>query len=114
MPFSIRAFEDTIAAKVGVKEASNHDMLTAYPIVEEKQGEIVAQFKSTVAILPKSTVILAGNMPLDERITDQELLDLLASDLWKRQDKKAKKDEKTEESKDGKDATTGGKTDKKE
>lgn len=102
LPFAIRAFEDTTAAKIGVKECVAHDLLTAYPVLVEKNGEIVAQFKCTIAVLPKSTVILAGDVPFpverfetDKKITDQELIALLESDLWKKEDKKkaAKKEE---------------------
>jgi methionine aminopeptidase len=65
LPFSIRAFEDSTAAKIGVKEATAHNLLTPYPVYIEKPGELVAQFKCTIAILPKSTVVLAGDIPLN-------------------------------------------------
>lgn len=42
LPFSIRGFEDSTGAKVGVKECVAHDLLTAYPVFVEKAGEIVA------------------------------------------------------------------------
>jgi len=42
LPFSIRSFENTTAAKVGVKECIEHDLLTAYPVLVEKPGEFVA------------------------------------------------------------------------
>jgi len=42
MPFSIRAFEDTTMAKVGVIECTKHDLLTPYPVLIEKPGEYVA------------------------------------------------------------------------
>lgn len=64
LPFSIRSFEDSTATKIGVKECIAHDLLTAYPVLVEKAGEIVAQFKCTIAILPKSTIILAGDLTL--------------------------------------------------
>lgn len=106
LPFSIRAFEESTAAKVGVKECIAHDLLTAYPVLVEKTGEYVAQFKCTIAILPRSTVILAGDIPLaqeryetDKKVGDPELIELLASDLWKKEDKKktAKKEEEKKE-----------------
>jgi methionine aminopeptidase len=50
LPFSIRAFEDTTMAKIGVIECTKHDLLTAYPVLIEKPGEFVAQFKTTVAV----------------------------------------------------------------
>jgi methionine aminopeptidase len=102
LPFSIRAFEDSTAAKVGVKECISHDLLTGYPVLVEKPGEIVAQFKCTIAVLPKSTIILAGDVQVpverfetDKKVNDVELISILESDLWKKDDKKkaAKKDQ---------------------
>ena len=100
LPFAIRAFDDPVGAKVGVKECVDHDLLTGYPVLTEKTGEFVAQFKSTIAVLPRSTVVLAGDIPLaaryesDKKIADGELTALIASDLWKKEDKKkGKKDE---------------------
>ena len=100
LPFAIRAFEDPVGAKVGVKECVEHNLLTGYPVLTEKTGEIVAQFKCTVAVLPRSTVVLAGDVPLaarfesEKKVADGELASLIASDLWKKEDKKkGKKDE---------------------
>ena len=63
LPFSIRGFEDTTAAKVGVKECLAHDLLTPYPVLIEKANEFVAQFKCTIAVQQRSTVVLAGAIP---------------------------------------------------
>ena len=41
LPFSIADFEDATMAKVGVKECLEHDLLTEYPVLEEKAGEFV-------------------------------------------------------------------------
>jgi len=60
LPFSIRGFEDLTGAKVGVKECLTHDLIMAYPVLSEKKGEIVAQFKATVCVQPKSTALLCG------------------------------------------------------
>ena len=65
LPFSIRAMSDQTAAKVGVRECLNHDMLIPYPVLAEKQGEVVAQFKGTVVVQPRSTAVIAGNTPID-------------------------------------------------
>jgi methionine aminopeptidase len=107
LPFSIRAFEDSTAAKIGVKECISHDLLTAYPVLVEKTGEFVAQFKCTVAILPKSTIVLAGGdllLPVErfeteKKVNDVELISILESDLWKKDDKKkaAKKEEESKQ-----------------
>jgi methionine aminopeptidase len=42
LPFAIRSFEDSTAAKIGVKECVAHDLLTSYPVLVEKNGELVA------------------------------------------------------------------------
>lgn len=68
----------------------------------EKAGEIVAHFKCTIAVLPRSTVILAGDLPFakerfnsEKTIQNKEIQDLLASSLWKKEEKKkpSKKEE---------------------
>ena len=99
LPFSIRSFEDSTMAKVGVKECLEHDLLTSYPVLVEKVGEYVAQFKCTIIVQPRSTVVLAGDIPLQverfetaKKIEDPELLTLLAGDLWKKDEKKEKKE----------------------
>jgi curved DNA binding protein len=95
LPFSIRAFQDSTMAKVGVLECIQHDLLTHYPVLTEKPGEFVAQFKCTVALQPRSTVVLAGNVPLQterfetgKAVKDAQLVTLLAGDLWKKEEKK--------------------------
>ena len=42
LPFSIRSCEDKIAAKVGVKECFEHELIMPYPVLTEKPGEFVA------------------------------------------------------------------------
>ena len=100
LPFSIRGFENLTGAKVGVKECVEHDLIMGYPVLSEKTGEFVAQFKGTVVVQPKSTAILCGGRALvgedgyksEHSIKDEELVKLLASDLWKEEKvKKAKK-----------------------
>jgi len=94
--FCLRAFEDQTGAKVGVRECVEHDLLVPYPVLEEKNGEFVAHFKTTVAVMPRSTAVLAGDLELDEtRYTGdhslkEELKALVSSALWKKEDKKKK------------------------
>lgn len=98
LPFSLRAFKDQTGAKVGVRECGDHDMLVAYPVLVEKAGEFVAQFKCTVAVLPRSTCVLSGNLAFDEgrfesehSIKNEKIAALLKQDLWKKvQEKKTK------------------------
>ena len=74
-------------------------MLTPYPVLVEKAGEYVAQFKCTIAVLPKSTVILCGDLPFDKAkfetinsVQNADVKTLLSQDLWKKE--KPKKEEK--------------------
>lgn len=96
LPFSIRAMSNQTAAKVGVRECLNHDMLVPYPVLSEAKGEFVAHFKATVVVQPRSTAVIAGGAALDtskitseHSVSDPELKTLLAQDLWKKQKKNA-------------------------
>ena len=98
LPFSIRGFEDLTGAKIGVKECMDHELITSYPVLTEKAGNFVAQFKGTIVVQPKSTAILCGARALnkagiesDKKIKDEELSKLIASDLWKMEKEKKKK-----------------------
>lgn len=96
LPFSLRAFEDQIGAKVGVKECVDHELLQEFPVLTEAKGELVAHFKSTIAVFPSKTVVLAGAVASDATelaagvMKNEELKALVARDLWV-QAKKAEK-----------------------
>jgi len=103
MPFSIASLKDTTAARVGVTECVNHDLLRVYPVLTEKAGEFVAQFKTTVVLLPVGPLVLY-EVPFEKelyeseyKIEDKEILDLLAQSLDRKQAKKSKKSEKKKE-----------------
>ena len=74
----------------------------AYPVLSDKVGEIVAQFKATIAVQPKSVAILCGGRALnvehldsDKKIKSAELTALIAKDMWKMEKVvKEKKEEK--------------------
>jgi len=100
LPFSIRAFEDETVAKVGVSEAKRHDLLHEYPVTREREGEVLAQFKYTVLLLPGGTKRITG-LPfgkLEEQakskyvVEDDELKKLLATSANPKKKKKAKKE----------------------
>lgn len=38
----MRAFEDEITAKIGVKECLEHELLTPFPVMIEKPEDVVA------------------------------------------------------------------------
>lgn len=106
LPFTLRAIEDEQVARVGVSESKRHDLLDEYPVLKEKDGEFVAQFKFTVLLLPGGTKKITG-LPLGNlekqvatscEVQDVEMKKLLASSA---NPKKAKK-KKQAASKDGK------------
>lgn len=72
LPFSIRGFENLTGAKVGVKECLSHELICSYPVLTEKPGEFVAQFKATVVVQPKSTAILSGGRALNKAGLDSD------------------------------------------
>lgn len=97
MPFSIRQLNDITGAKVGVKECQDHDLINEYAVLCDKKDAFVAQFGATVAILPKSTTVLSGNMALDSaayvpdnKVENEEVAALIKRDLWAKEDKKKK------------------------
>merc|ERR1712182_128462 len=60
LPFSLRAIEDEQVARIGVSEAKRHELLEEYPVLKEKEKEVVAQFKFTVLLLPGGTKRITG------------------------------------------------------
>merc|ERR1712003_609745 len=87
LPFTLRAIEDEQVARVGVSEARRHELLEEYPVLHEKLGEVVAQFKFTVLLLPGGTKKITG-LPLGNlekqvksscTVQDEEMKKVLAS-----------------------------------
>merc|ERR1719473_2080429 len=60
LPFTLRAIEEEQVARVGVTEAKRHELLEEYPVLKEKDKEVVAQFKFTVLLLPGGTKRITG------------------------------------------------------
>ena len=82
--FGLNSFQDSITARIGIKECLEHELLVPYPALTEKAGAVVAQFKFTVMITKGKTTALTG-LPLDEaqfktenELKDEGLLQLLA------------------------------------
>lgn len=101
LPFTIRAIEDEVVAKIGVSESKRHELLEEYPVVQEKPGATVAQFKFTVLLLPGGTKRVTG-LPLGELATqvtsalevkDEDMKKLLATSANPKKTKKKKKQE---------------------
>lgn len=96
LPFSLRAFDETVA-RVGVSEATRHELLHGYPVLQEKAGEFVAQFKFTLLLLPGGTKKVTGLqfqqaavLPTQHEVKSEELKKLLASSANPKKSKKKK------------------------
>jgi len=55
-PFTLRSIDDERQARMGISEMVNHGMVDAYPVLFEKDREFIAQYKTTVFVLPKQTL----------------------------------------------------------
>lgn len=96
-PFSIRELDDPKKARMGLKEPQDHNLITPYEVLYDKEGEIVVQFFTTIAVTSKGNLKLASapapdftKVKTDKKITDQAILDLLSKPL-KSNNKKNKK-----------------------
>eukprot|EP00744_Colponema_vietnamica_P000570 GILI01001011.1.p1 GENE.GILI01001011.1~~GILI01001011.1.p1 ORF type:complete len:393 (+),score=166.27 GILI01001011.1:48-1226(+) len=96
LPFTIRAISDEKVGRMGVVECLKHDLLYSYPVLSEKAGEVIAQFKFTVLLLAGGTAKITG-VPLTQQfettnsITDPALVQLLQTSLNKKKQKKNRK-----------------------
>merc|ERR1719188_1357366 len=105
LPFTLRSIEDEQVARIGVSEAKRHELLEDYPVLKEKDGQFVAQFKFTVLLLPGGTKKITG-LPLGAleqqaksscSVQDEDMKKLLASSA----NPKKKKKNKGKEAKEG-------------
>merc|ERR1712227_893785 len=93
LPFSLRQYEDS-RARLGMKECLEHDLFHTYPVLEEKDGDLVAQMKFTVMITEEGTQRITGgllpNCP-EHECKDEELKKIYDAAVAKDAKKKAKK-----------------------
>ncbi len=84
-PFTMRALDEK-TAKLGIADMVSHNLVHAYPVLHEKDGEFVAHIKLTAALLPAGTVRLTNSFvdtkliscPADLKLNDEALVKLLA------------------------------------
>ena len=101
MPFTLRYFDDEVKTKMGLKECLNHKLIEPFPVLHEKDGEFVAQFKFTVLLMPTRSHKITG-LPIDtslykteHKIEDESILKLLqGSNPTANKSKKKKKSAK--------------------
>ncbi|PZC85502.1 proliferation-associated protein 2G4 [Helicoverpa armigera] len=96
MPFNLRSFDKETSARLGVVECVNHKLIEPFQVLYERSGELVAQFKFTVLLLPSGTHRITG-LPFDKStcksersIKDPELNALLNSSAKSNKKKKKK------------------------
>ncbi|KAG7283201.1 hypothetical protein CRUP_004943, partial [Coryphaenoides rupestris] len=97
MPFTLRALEDEAKARLGVVECAKHELLQPFSVLNEKEGEFVAQFKFTVMLMANGPHKITG-APFEAElykseyeVQDAELRTLLQSSASRRTQKKKKK-----------------------
>lgn len=98
LPFTLRAFDDEKKVKMGVVECERHNLMKPFPVLYEKEGELVAQMKATVLVMPTGLLKITG-LPFDDtlyqsehKIEDAKILLLLQSSLKQSKKKKKKED----------------------
>jgi curved DNA binding protein len=99
LPFTLRAFIDEKRAKMGIVELIKHDLVHSYPVLFEKPGELIAQTKFTVLLLPSQisriTSHAAPYVKSELSVTDEKIKQILALGTKRTTDsKKAKKKKK--------------------
>jgi len=94
LPFTLAAFEDERAARMGITECVGHGLMTPYPVLHEAKEAKVAHFKCTVLLLPSGTSRVTGlEMPSyfkSEKQPDEETQKML-TEIAEAAAKKAKK-----------------------
>lgn len=97
LPFTLRSLDEK-RGRLGIVECLKNQLVEDYPVVYEKDGEIIAQFKFTVLLLPNSIQKLnAFNLPYVQsqyNITDPELSSILSMGLKRTSNAKKKKKKK--------------------
>jgi hypothetical protein len=102
MPFTLRALVEGVEnkdlakqMKLGLVECLNHNLLHPYPVLHEKTGELVAQVKGTVLLMPNGSDLVT-KAPVqasqsEKKVEDPEILNLLSSSIKAGKKKKNKK-----------------------
>jgi len=94
--FSLRALDEK-KRRLGITEIVKHELVDSYPVLWEREGEYVAQFKLTAIVLPNQTLRLNGPFPLPHVSSqysidqDAELQSILKMNLTRKKKPKKKK-----------------------
>lgn len=96
-PANVKIFENPRKVRVGLIECSNHEIVLPYDIMEEKQGEFVAQFFTTFAVTKNGIVKYTSPSfdselyKSDKTVKDEEIAKLIATPLPSPKKKSKKK-----------------------
>ena len=69
--------------RMGLAECVKNELLHPYPVLSEKKGDVVAQFKYTIAVRKEGPLIISGNTvdlskyKSEYKIADEGVLKLL-------------------------------------
>jgi len=96
-PFAVRAL-DSKKRGMCINECRQHELLKEYPVLESRQDEIVAHFKTTILITANQIEKITGlkgvqNPPTDKSIVTKEAVDACSRSMALK--KKAKKKKKS-------------------
>lgn len=103
-PFTLRDLDEK-TARMGIVECYQHGLVTAYPVLIEREGETVAHVKLTALVLPSGGTLQITGVPAERpkftsehSVKDDDLKKLLQTSLAaagakKNKKKKAKKPE---------------------
>merc|ERR1712198_458895 len=72
MPFTLRAFEDEKKARMGVVECVKHGLCDPYPVIFEREGDVVAQFKFTVLLMPSGPLRITGGPAFEPELYNSD------------------------------------------
>lgn len=108
LPFTLRALDEK-RGRLGIVECLKNQLVDDYPVVYEKDGDLVAQFKFTVLLLPNSIQKLnAFNLPYvqsEYNITDPALTSILSMGLKRKSNAKKKRKKKKKVANDAMDTS---------
>jgi len=98
LPFALRALDEDKRGRLGIGEIVTHGLVQPFPVLTEKAGELVAQFKFTALLTGTGThcitPLTAPFAKSELSITDPELNKLLQTSAAPAKKKKNKKDAK--------------------
>ncbi|XP_077582886.1 proliferation-associated protein 2G4-like [Stigmatopora nigra] len=97
MAFTLRAFEDEGKARMGVVECAKHELVQPFNVLQEKEGEFVAQFKFTVLLMSNGPLRITNSLydpelyKSEHQVEDKDLKALIQSSASRKAQKKKKK-----------------------